>query len=40
MKFNYEKMKNHSPTPSEESHPLTDPFGKTVEETGDELIPT
>ena len=33
-------MKNHPPSPSEESHPVTDPLGKTVEETGDKLITT
>ena len=33
-------MKNHPPSPSEESHPVTDPLGKTVEETGDSLSPT
>ena len=32
-------MKNHPP-PSKESHPVTDPLGKTVEETGDKLIST
>ena len=30
-------MKNHPPSPSEESHPVTDPLGKTVEETVDNL---
>ena len=30
-------MKNHPPPPSEESHPETDPLGKTVDETGDSL---
>ena len=30
-------MKNHLPSPSEESHPVTDPLGKIVEETGDSL---
>ena len=30
-------MKNHPPPPSEESHPVTDPLGKRVEETGDSL---
>ena len=29
------KMKNLPPTPSEKSHPVTDPLGKTVEETLD-----
>ena len=33
-------MKNHPPSPSEESHPVTDPLGKTVEEAGDKLITT
>ena len=32
--------KSSAPPPSEESHPVTDPLGKTVEETGDELITT
>ena len=36
--LNNQKLKIiHSP-PSEESHPVTDPLGTTVEETGDELI--
>ena len=34
----YSKMKNYPPSPSEESHPVTDPLGKTVEETGDKLM--
>ena len=25
------KIKNHPPPPSEESHPVTDPLGKTVD---------
>ena len=33
-------MKNHHLPPSKESHPVTDPLGKTVEETGDKLITT
>ena len=33
-------MKNHPPSPSEESHPVTDPLGKTVEKTGDKLSTT
>ena len=32
-------MKIDPPYPSEESHPVINPLGKTVEETGDELIP-
>ena len=32
------KIKNHKPSPSKESHSVTDPLGKRVEETGDELI--
>ena len=36
----YSKMKNDPPSPREESHPLTDPIGKTIEETGDKLITT
>ena len=40
MDLNNRKLKIiHSP-PSEESHPVADPFGKTVEETGDKLITT
>ena len=35
--FEQQKIKNH---PSEESHPVTDPLGKTAEETGDQLITT
>ena len=31
------KWKIVHPSPSEESHPVTDPLGKTVEETGDSL---
>ena len=31
------KWKIIHPPPSEESHPVTDPFGKTVDETGDRL---
>ena len=34
------KLKMIHPPPSEESHPVTDPLGKTVEETGDQLIIT
>ena len=36
----YSKTKNHPPTPSEESHPVTDPLGKTEDETWDKLITT
>ena len=31
-------MKNHPPSPSEESHPVTDPLEKTVAETGNSLL--
>ena len=37
--MNYKNDSLHPPI-SEESHPVTDPFGKTVEETGDKLITT
>ena len=40
MDLNNRKRKIIHPPPSEESHPVTDPLGKTVEETGDELITT
>ena len=33
MDFNIQKLKITDPPPSEESHPVTDPLGKTVEET-------
>ena len=29
-----------SPAPSEESHPMIDPLGETIEETSEELITT
>ena len=34
MNLNNQKLKIIHPPPSEESHPVTDPLGKTVEETG------
>ena len=37
MELNNWKWKTIYPPPSEESHPVTDPFGNTVEETGDSL---
>ena len=41
MDLNNQKLKIIHPPPSEESHPVTNPLGgKTVEETGDELITT
>ena len=40
MDLNNRKLKIIHPHPSEGSHPVTDPFGKTVEETGDKLITT
>ena len=39
MDLNNRKLKIIHPPPSEESHPVTDPLGKT-EETGDKLITT
>ena len=33
-----ENEKSSTLPPRGESHPVTDPLGKTVEETGDELI--
>ena len=35
MDLNNRKIKIIHPAPSEESHPVTDPLGKTVDETGD-----
>ena len=46
MKFNKQnrleqsKRKIIHPAASEESHRVTDPLGKTVEQSGDELIAT
>ena len=40
MDLNNQKLKIIHPPPSEESHPVTYPLGKTVEETGDKLITT
>ena len=40
MDLNYRKWKIIHPPPSEEAHPVTDPLGKTVEETGDQLMTT
>ena len=40
MDLNNRKRKIIHPPPSDESHPVTDPLGKTVEETGDKLITT
>ena len=40
MDLNNQKLKIIQHPKSEESHPVTDPLGKTVEETGDELITT
>ena len=40
MDLNTRKLKIIHPPPSEESHPVTDPLVKTVDETGDELITT
>ena len=37
MGLNNRKWKIIHPPPREESHPVTDPLGKTVEETGDSL---
>ena len=33
--WNNQKLKIIHPHPSEDSHPVTDPLGKTVDETGD-----
>ena len=40
MDLNNRKRKIIHPHPSEESHPVTDPLGNTVEETGDKLMTT
>ena len=40
MDLNNRKLKIIHPPPSEESHPVTDPLRKTVEETGNKLIAT
>ena len=40
MDLNTRKLKIIHTPPSEESHPVTDPLGKTVEETGDKLMTT
>ena len=40
MDMNNRKLKIIHPPPSEESHPVTDPLGKTVEETGDKRMTT
>ena len=37
MDLNTRKLKIIHPPPSEESHPVTGPSGKTVDETGDSL---
>ena len=37
MDLKTRKLKIIHHPPSEESHPVTDPFGKTVDETGDSL---
>ena len=37
MDFNTRKLKIIHPPPSEESYPVTDPLGKTVDETGNSL---
>ena len=37
MDLNTRKLKIIHPPPSEESLPVTDPFGKTEDETGDSL---
>ena len=37
MDLNNQKWKIIHPHPSKELHPVTDPLGKTVEETGDSL---
>ena len=39
MDLNNQKLKIVHPPPSVESHPVTDPLRKTVEETEDEHIP-
>ena len=38
MDLNNRKWKITHLPPNEESHPVTDPLGKTIEETGEELI--
>ena len=38
MYLNIRKNKLIQPSSSEKPHPVTDPFGKTIEETGDKLI--
>ena len=38
MNLTTENEKSFTIPPSEKSHPVTDPLGKTVEETGDKLI--
>ena len=40
IETNILKWKIINPPPNEESHPVTDPFWKTVEETGDILTTT
>ena len=40
MDLNNLKLQTIHPPPSEEPHPVTDPLGKTAEETGDGLIAT
>ena len=40
MELNNRKLKIVRTPPSEESHPVTDPLGKTVGETGDKHITT
>ena len=40
MDLNNRKWKIIQPPPSEESHPITDPLGKTVEETRANLMTT
>ena len=40
MDLNNLKWKIIHPPPSEETNPVTDPLGKTVEETEDKLITT
>ena len=40
MDLDSRKLKIIQSLPREESHPVTDPLGKTIEETGDKLITT
>ena len=40
MDLNNRKWKIMHPPPGEESHPVTDPLGKTVEEIVDKLMTT